>query len=56
MLGFMTGVTDFVSYESMKSAILSSVKPRFKELNEKAYNRGYEYGKMARREGKNKKK
>jgi len=49
MLGFMIGVTKFVSYESMKSAILDTVKARFKELNEKAYNRGYEYGKMARR-------
>ena len=52
MLGFMTGVTEFVSFESMKSAILSSVKPRFKDLNEKAYNRGYEFGKMSRRAGK----
>ncbi len=49
MLGFMIGVTKFISYESMKSAILDTVKARFKTLNEKAYNRGYDYGKMARR-------
>ena len=45
MLGFLTAITEYVSYESMKSAILGTVKPRFRELNEKAYNRGYEYGK-----------
>ncbi len=52
MLGFLVGVTEFVSYESMQSAILDTVKSRFKELNLKAYNRGYEHGKMSRREGK----
>lgn len=48
MLGFLTGITKYVSYESMKSAILGTVKVRFRELNEKAYNRGYEYGKNKR--------
>ncbi len=49
MLGFMIGVTEFVSYESMKSAILGTVKARFRELNDKAYNRGFEYGQLAKR-------
>lgn len=45
MLGSLTAITEYVSYDAMKSAILNTVKPKFKEINKKAYNRGYEYGK-----------
>jgi len=45
MLGFLTSVTDVVSYEAMKNAILSSVPKGTEKLNEGAYKKGYEYGK-----------
>ncbi|MEW5759408.1 MAG: 2-oxoacid:acceptor oxidoreductase family protein [Candidatus Thermoplasmatota archaeon] len=45
MLGFLTGVTGLTSYDSMKSAILDTVPPKTRKLNEDAYNKGYEYGK-----------
>jgi 2-oxoglutarate ferredoxin oxidoreductase subunit gamma len=47
MLGFFTAVTDVVSYEAMKSAILSSVPKGTEKLNEGAFSKGYEYGKEA---------
>ncbi len=43
MLGFFTAVSDTVSYEAMKNAILSSVPKGTEQLNEDAYNKGYEY-------------
>lgn len=45
MLGFFTSVTDVVSKEAMKKAIPDFVPSRFVELNMKAFDRGYEYGK-----------
>jgi 2-oxoglutarate ferredoxin oxidoreductase subunit gamma len=48
MLGFLTSVTDVVSYEAMKNAILSSVPKGTEKLNESAYEKGYEYGREAR--------
>ena len=48
MLGFLTSVTDVVSYEAMKNAILSSVPKGTEKLNEGAYEKGYEYGREAR--------
>lgn len=48
MLGFFTAVTDVVSYEGMKNAILSSVPKGTEKLNEGAYEKGYEYGKEVR--------
>lgn len=45
MLGFFTAVSDVVSYEAMKNAILSSVPKGTEKLNEGAFNKGYEYGK-----------
>ncbi len=44
MLGFVTAVSEVVTYEAMKSAILDSVPKGTEELNTKAYNTGYEYG------------
>ena len=44
MLGFVTAVSQVVTYEAMKSAILDTVPKGTEELNMKAYNTGYEYG------------
>ena len=45
MLGFLSAVTDLVSVEALRQAVLSSVPPHTKEKNEKAFERGHEYGK-----------
>ncbi|TET44504.1 pyruvate ferredoxin oxidoreductase [candidate division TA06 bacterium] len=45
MLGFFTAVTDVVSKEAMKKAIPSFVPSRFIDLNMKAFDKGYDYGK-----------
>ncbi len=44
MLGFLSAVSDVVSVESLRKAVLSSVPPHTKEKNEKAFERGHEYG------------
>jgi 2-oxoglutarate ferredoxin oxidoreductase subunit gamma len=44
MLGFLTAVTELVSAEAMKKAVLSSVPKGTEELNLKAFERGYEMG------------
>jgi len=44
MLGFLSAVSDLVSMEALKKAVLSSVPPRTKEKNETAFDRGREYG------------
>ncbi|UCG92770.1 MAG: 2-oxoacid:acceptor oxidoreductase family protein [candidate division WOR-3 bacterium] len=45
MLGFFTAVADVVTYDAMKKAIPSSVPEKAVDLNLKAFDRGYEYGK-----------
>ncbi len=45
MLGFFTAVTKIISYDAIKKAVLESVPPKFKELNEIALERGYKEGK-----------
>lgn len=45
MLGFFSAVTDVVSKEAMKKAIPGFVPSRFVELNMKAFDKGYDYGK-----------
>jgi 2-oxoglutarate ferredoxin oxidoreductase subunit gamma len=45
MLGFFTAMTDIVSYEAMKKALPGSVPDKALELNLKAFEKGYEYGK-----------
>ena len=47
MLGFIAAVTEVVSYDAMRSAILDSVPPGTEELNLKAYNTGYDHGTKA---------
>ncbi len=46
MLGFVTAVSQVVSYEAMKQAILDTVPKGTEELNMKAYNTGYEFGRI----------
>jgi len=45
MLGFFTAVADVVSYEAIKKTVLETVPEKFRELNEKALEKGYEEGK-----------
>jgi Pyruvate/2-oxoacid:ferredoxin oxidoreductase gamma subunit len=44
MVGFFAAVTKLLQPESLRSAVADSVPPSFKELNEKAFDKGYEYG------------
>lgn len=45
MLGFITAVTRVVGYEAMKQALFDSIPRGTEELNLKAFERGYAYGK-----------
>jgi 2-oxoglutarate ferredoxin oxidoreductase subunit gamma len=44
MLGFFTAVTGAVSMEAMREALPGSVPQRFLELNLKAFDKGYDFG------------
>jgi 2-oxoglutarate ferredoxin oxidoreductase subunit gamma len=44
MLGAVTALSEVVTYDSMKQAVLSSIPPGTEELNMSAFNKGYEYG------------
>lgn len=44
MLGFLSAVSDLVSVEALKQAMLASVPPKTKETNGQAFERGREYG------------
>jgi len=44
MLGALSAITGLVSRDAMLEAILASVPPRTKELNERAFDAGYEKG------------
>jgi len=44
MLGFLAAVTGMLPGDAVKDAVLSSVPSHTKELNEKAFAAGYEYG------------
>ncbi len=44
MLGFFSAVSDVVSVEALKQAMLGSVPPATKEKNQAAFERGREYG------------
>jgi 2-oxoglutarate ferredoxin oxidoreductase subunit gamma len=45
MFGFFTAVTDLIKPESAKKAIESSFREKLIDLNLKAFERGYQYGK-----------
>ena len=44
MVGFFAAVTKLLKPESLRQAVIDSVPPAFKELNQKAFDKGYEYG------------
>ncbi len=56
MLGFFTAITRIVSPDAMKKALPGLVPGRFLELNKKAFDKGYEYGKKIMAEEKKPKK
>lgn len=55
MLGFITSVTGVVGYEAMKQALFDSIPSGTEELNLKAFEKGYEYGKKQRSEDRSQK-
>lgn len=52
MLGFFTAITKAVSSEAMKKALPGLVPDRFLDLNIKAFDKGYDYGKKVLAEDK----
>jgi len=46
MVGFFTAVTELLSADAVRKAVADSVPPTFRELNLKAFEKGYEYGKI----------
>jgi 2-oxoglutarate ferredoxin oxidoreductase subunit gamma len=50
MLGFITSITGVVGYEAMKQALFDSIPSGTEELNLKAFEKGYEYGKQVKKE------
>jgi 2-oxoglutarate ferredoxin oxidoreductase subunit gamma len=48
MVGFFTAVTKLLGAEAVRKAIADSVPPNFRDLNLKAFEKGYEYGLTAR--------
>lgn len=44
MVGFFTAVTTLLTAEAVRKAVSDSVPSSFRELNLKAFDRGYEYG------------
>ncbi len=48
MLGFITSVTGIVGYEAMKQALFDSIPRGTEELNLKAFEKGFEYGKQVK--------
>ncbi len=54
MLGFITAITEAVSVESARDAVLDSVPKGTEKLNTTAFNKGYDYG-MALLKGRQKK-
>ena len=47
MVGFFTAVTKLLSADAVRNAVADSVPPSFRELNLKAFERGFEYGNTA---------
>ena len=44
MVGFFAAVTNLIEPQAMRQAVLDSVPPSFRELNAKAFDKGFEYG------------
>ncbi len=47
MVGFFTAVTKLLTADAVRKAVADSVPPSFRELNLKAFERGFEYGNAA---------
>jgi len=47
MVGFFAAVTNLLDSDAVRQAVADSVPPHFRELNVKAFDKGYEYGKNA---------
>jgi len=47
MVGFFTAVTKLLSADAVRKAVSDSVPPAFRELNLKAFEKGFEYGATA---------
>jgi 2-oxoglutarate ferredoxin oxidoreductase subunit gamma len=47
MVGFFTAVTQLLEAEAVRKAVADSVPASFRELNLKAFEKGYEYGRAA---------
>ena len=47
MVGFTAAVTNLLEREALRQAVGDSVPPSFRELNLKAFDRGYEFGTLA---------
>jgi len=56
MLGFFTAVTKIVSPDAMKKALPGMVPGRFLDLNIKAFDKGYDFGKEVLKKATSKKK
>jgi len=48
MVGFFTAVTKLLSADAVRKAVADSVPASFRELNLKAFDRGYDYGLTAK--------
>jgi len=48
MVGFFTAVTKLLSPDAVRKAVSDSVPPNFRELNLKAFDKGFEYGNTAK--------
>jgi 2-oxoglutarate ferredoxin oxidoreductase subunit gamma len=44
MVGFFGAMTAFVSSEALRKAVADSVPPAFKDLNLRAFDKGFDYG------------
>jgi 2-oxoglutarate ferredoxin oxidoreductase subunit gamma len=44
MVGFTAAVTNLVDHDALRKAVGDSVPPSFRDLNLKAFDRGYDYG------------
>jgi len=47
MVGFFTAVTELLEADAVRKAVADSVPAHFRDLNVKAFDKGYEYGKAA---------
>lgn len=47
MLGFLAAISDVISGEALRKAVLTSVPEPTREINVRAFERGFDYGKAA---------